>query len=243
MDKYGLMAIRIGSKFELRRLCRAVKARPLVAVGAVKPDDIGFCSHIKVEEIGGTRVTVLSQDKKDDTSVATVLLRASTHNVMVDVERAIDDGVNVVKAMCKSTPAKFMPGAAACDIEVARRLAAYGTTCTGLEQYSIKAFAQALEVFPRVLAENAGHKSIDVVSALYAAHEKGDIHSGIDVEDGKIKDMSKTNILDLLATKKQALNLCTDAVVTIMRVDQIIQAKLAGGPKGPQGGGNWDDTD
>lgn len=239
IEKYKMMVIRIGSKFELRRLCRAVNARPLVALGAVASADMGFCSKIHVREVGARRVTIFNQDSKDDTKVATILLRASTNNILNDVDRAIDDGVNVVKAMCKYAPAKFVAGAGGSDIEVARRLAEYGATTTGLDQYAINAFAEALEVFPRTLSENAGHSSIDTLAALYAAHEKGEHNAGVDIENGKV--LVKNNVLDLAITKKQALMLATDAVTTILRVDQIIQARLAGGPKVPQGGGNWDE--
>jgi len=240
IEKYKIMCIKISSKFELRRLCRAVKARPQVSVQGVSAQDQGYCSKISVRELGARRVTVFSQDKKDDTAVATVLLRASTNNILEDVDRAIDDGVNVVKAMCKYAPAKFVAGAGASDIELARRLTAHAATTSSLDQYSIKAFAEALEVFPRTLAENAGHNAIDVLSDLYSSHEKGNVNAGVDVEDGSVKD---TGVLDLVIAKKQALKLTTDAVVTILRVDQIIQARRAGGPKQPQGGQHWDDTD
>jgi len=243
IQKYGLMAIKMTSKFELRRLCRAVKARPLVSCGPVNAEDQGFCSHVKVRELGSRRITVFAQDSKDSTAVATILLRASTNNILEDVTRAIDDGVNVVKAMCRSVPAKFVAGGGASDIEMARRLSEYASTQTGLNQYSIKKFAEALEVFPRTLAENAGHNSLDVVSALYAAHEKGEVNAGVDLADGKPVDLTGQDVLDLVYTKKQALRLAADAVLTILRVDQIIQARQAGGPKAPKQNANWDDTD
>lgn len=247
LEKYGIMAIKLHSKFELRRLCRAVKARPMVSVGAVSPEDQGFCSKVFTREVGAVRVTVFGQENKDATSVATILLRASTHNILNDVDRAIDDGVNVIKAMCKHMPAKFVAGGAASDIEISRRMAEYGAKCVGLEQYAIKKFAEAFEVFPRTLAENAGHDAMEVISALLAAHEAGDINTGVNLEDGetaKVKDLTVDNIFDLSAGKKQAIALARDTVCTILRVDQIIVAKQAGGPKMPKGGnGNWDDTD
>lgn len=242
LEKFKLMVIKMSSKFELRRLCRAVKARPLVTVGPVSAEDQGFCAAVKVREVGSSRITVFAQNKKDDTAVATILLRASTHNILNDVDRAVDDGVNVVKAMCKFAPAKFVAGGGACDIEIARLLREFGTSSTGLDQYSIKAYGEALEVFPTTLAENSGHPSIEILSTLYAAHEAGDINHGVHLDDGKVKDMS--SVVDLAVTKAQAMRLATDAVVTILRVDQIIQARLAGGPKIPKNnGGNWDDTD
>jgi len=241
LEKYGIMALKISSKFELRRMCRAVKARPLVNVGAVNVEDQGYCSHISTREVGGTRITVFNHEDKDDTGVATIILRASTNNTLNDVDRAVDDGVNVVKAMCKLTPAKFVAGAGASDVEISRRLGEYGRKATGLEQYSIQKFAEAFEVFPRTIAENAGHNALDLFSSLLAAHEKGAVNAGINVEDGTVNVDNK--ILDLSSIKKQAISLARDTVCTILRVDQIIIAKQAGGPKVPNKQAGWDDTD
>lgn len=154
-----------------------------------------------------------------------------------------DDGVNVVKVLGRD--GRFVAGAGASDIELARRLSAYGARTSGLEQYSIQKFAEALEVVPRTLAENAGLTAMDVLSQLYAAHEKGDARVGVNIDEGGVKDMTAAphHIIDLLSTKKQALKLALDAVVTILRVDQIIQAKPAGGPKMQKGGQHWDEED
>lgn len=245
LAKFDMMAIKVSSKFELRRLCRSVRARPLVALGAVRKEDQGFCSKVYTKIVGVTKICVFEQDEIDDASVATVLLRASTTNILNDVERAVDDGVNIVKAMGKNTPCKFIAGGGASDIELARRLVDIGSKSTGLDQYAIKKFGEALEVIPRTLAENAGQDGMEAISKVYAAHEMGEVNMGINIDttgDGSLVDMLKTDVLDLAVTKKQALTLATDAVITILRVDQIIQAKKAGGPKLPKQG-HWDDTE
>lgn len=245
LAKFDMMAIKVSSKFELRRLCRAIRARPLVALGAVRQEDAGFASRVRVEIVGMTKICVFEQEEVDDASVATVLLRASTHNILNDVERAVDDGVNIVKAMGKNAPCHFIAGGGAADIEIARRLLDVGAKSTGLDQYAIKKFGEALEVIPRTLAENAGQDGMAQIAKLYAAHESGKINMGINIDttgDGALIDMVENSVLDLAITKKQALILATDAVVTILRVDQIIQAKKAGGPKLPKNG-HWDDTD
>jgi len=243
IEKYGMMCLKITSKFELRRLCRAIHANPLVALGPVSAEDQGYCSEINVKELGSRIITVFSQDEGDASGIATVVLRASTDNLLNDVERAIDDGVNICKAMGKNKPcAKFVPGAGACDIEVAKRIRSYGATITGLEQYSIQKFAEALEIVPRTLAENAGQSAIEVVSHLYAEHERGNSSAGVDIEDiSGTSSESENKTLDLLATKKQAIKLAIDVVTTILRVDQIIMARPAGGPKVPKGQGHWDE--
>jgi len=243
IDKYNLMAIKISSQHDLRRLCRATRAKAHVAMGPPQAESIGFCSSIHVREIGSHKITIFRQDSKDATQIATILLRASTNNILNDVERAVDDGVNVVRMMGRD--GRFVAGGGAIDIEIARRLAAWGVTHKGLDQYAIAKFATSLEIVPKTLAENAGLVPLDIISQLYAAHEKGNITFGVDIEDGGVKDVVKDGIIDLLATKKQAIALAVDAVVTLLKVDKIIQAKPAGGPKlGKRpGGGHWDYDD
>ena len=102
----------------------------------------------------------------EEAAMATVIIRASTDNIMDDVERAIDDGVNTFKALTRDP--QLVPGAGATEIELARRIAQYGETLPGLEQYSVKKFAEALEVFPITLADNAGIKSTELIAKLYA---------------------------------------------------------------------------
>jgi T-complex protein 1 subunit theta len=162
----------------------------------------------------------------------------------------------------------FLAGAGACDIELARLLKDFGAKSTGLEQYAIKKFAEALEVVPITLAENAGLKANNIISQLYAAHEKGLTNVGVDIEaEGRtvdlqpaatpgvraqrkqkpqtslgVRDCVGIGILDLLSTKEQALKLALDVALTILRVDQVVRAKQAGGPKMRQQG-HWDDTD
>jgi len=240
IEREGMMIIKITSKFELRRLCRAIGAVPQVNLGPIGKDQQGFVSSVHVREIGLKKVTVFAQEKSNAISVATVLLRASTNNVLNDLEKAVDDGVNTYKAMGKSMPAGFVAGGGACEIEIASQLAKIGASTSGLGQYAMKKYAEALEVVPRALAANAGQNAMDAVAALYKAHEAGDAGMGVDIVNGGVCDMVEAGVLDLLTAKAQAMLLATDAAVTVLRVDQIIVAKQAGGPKVPQNQGGWD---
>jgi T-complex protein 1 subunit theta len=103
----------------------------------------------------------------------------------------------------------------------------------GLSQYAIKKFAESFEVVPRTLADNAGLDSTQVISKLYAAHQQQKVNVGVDIEveqDG-VMDVAAKNIFDALSSKKNALRLATDAALNVLRVDQIIMSKPAGGPK------------
>lgn len=239
IEKYGIMAIKIPSKFDLRRLCRATGATALIKFAVPSADELGFAKDMSVHEIGGTKCVVLSQDSSLG-KVATVVLRGATDQALDDVERAVDDGVNAYKALCKD--ARAVPAGGATEIEIARRLQEMGRKETGLDQYAIIKYAESLEVVPRTIAQNSGLEATEAVAALYSAHAAGKVNAGLDVETGEPIDLGERDgLVDLYATKWWALKLATDAATTVLRIDQIIMAKVAGGPRKPAGGMNDED--
>lgn len=180
LDRYGILVIKILSKFELRRICRVVGATPLARLGAPMPDEMGSIDVVETLEIGGDRVTVFRQEN-EATRTATLVLRGATQNHLDDVERAVDDGVNVVKAITKDP--RLVPGAGATELALVERIQAVAEKTQGLPQYSIKKFGEAFEVVPRTIAESAGLDATEVLSRLYAAHSKKDNWTtGVDIE-------------------------------------------------------------
>jgi T-complex protein 1 subunit theta len=257
LNRFGIAVIKVLSKFELRRLCRVVNATPLARVGAPTPEEMGFVDVFETTEIGGDRVTVLRQllpgepgfdatSEGDKTRTATIVLRGATANHLDDLERAVDDGVNVIKSLIKD--ARLVSGAGATEMELAKRIDTYGSGLKGLSQHAVKKFSSALEVIPRTLAENAlgGAEGNEVLSRLWAKHaEAGGESWGVDIEtegDGTVQ-VDKMKIYDSLAAKAWAIRLATEAANSVLSVDSIIMAKPAGGPKVPQQAGNWDADD
>ncbi|KAL6897788.1 hypothetical protein ACP4OV_006747 [Aristida adscensionis] len=234
-ERYKLMVLKISSKFELRRFCRTTGAVAILKLSQPNADELGYADSVSVEEIGGARVTVVKNEEGGN-SVATVVLRGSTDSILDDLERAVDDGVNTYK------DSRIVPGAAATEIELARRLKEFSLKETGLDQYAIAKFAESFEMVPRTLAENAGLTAMEIISSLYAEHASGNTKVGIDLEEGACKDVSILKIWDLYVTKFFALKYAADAVCTVLRVDQIIMAKPAGGPRrDAQPGGGMDE--
>jgi T-complex protein 1 subunit theta len=268
LNRFGILVIKVLSKFELRRLCRVVGATPLARFGAPMPDEMGSVDVVETAEIGGDRVTVFRQEHDATTRTATLVLRGATQNHLDDVERAVDDGVAAIKAITQDS--RLLPGAGASEMQLAARLTAFGERTPGLPQYAIKAYAEAFEVVPRSLAESAGLDATRVLATLYTAHHKAlhqskedgkssssegddddessedddaDWATGVDLEnnDGTgVLDAQEEGIMDLLAAKRSAIQLATEAARTVLSVDQIIVARQAGGPKPPQPGGDWD---
>jgi T-complex protein 1 subunit theta len=232
LERYGIMVIKCPSKFETRRICKSIGATGLARVGAPTPEEMGNCDHVNVIEIGGSKCCVFRQDG-DSSKVASIVLRSSTHNILDDLERAIEDAVNVYKMSC--TDPRFVAGAGACEIEIARKMSEKADANSGLAQYSIRKFGESLEVVPRTLAENAGQNATEVIASLYATHAMGNVNDGVDIESTGTRqvDAAAAGIIDHLVCKREAIRLAVNAAVTVLRVDQIIMAKQAGGPKPP----------
>jgi T-complex protein 1 subunit theta len=230
MDRYGLLCLRLGSKWELRRLCQATGATALVRLGPPMAEEIGHADSVQVKEVGERTVTIIKSSQ--DSKLATILLRASTSSVLADLERAVEDGVRAVEMVCKD--GRLIYGGGAVEMAMATELTRQADKYPGLEQYAIRAFAKSLEVVPRTLAVNAGWDA-KVVANLQAAHANaasGEIcPMGIDIENEQITSMKDSEVLDLFGTKLSALKLAVDAALTVLKIDQIIMSKQSGGPK------------
>lgn len=241
IERYKMMAIKVTSKFDLRRLCKAINATTMVRLGAPTAEEIGHCDYVGVDEIGGSKICVFRQEA--GSHIATIIVRGSTSNIMDDVERVIDDGVNIYKALTRDN--RLLAGAGACEIELARKLTALAEETPGLEQYAIRRFATSFEVFPRVLAESSGLAASEVVSSLHSAHTAGKVNMGVDVDaisgSQAVRDAVAAGIFDSYLSKFWGIKLATDAAVTVLSVDQIIMAKPAGGPKPREAGARDDD--
>lgn len=243
-EKYNIMVIKTMSKFELRRICATVNATALVRLGAGTPEEMGQCSLVEVREVGGRKVVVLEQRDDDNRSqVVSILVRASTDHVLNDLTRSVDAAVETVKAFTRSK--KLVPGGGATEMDIAARMKLFAEEEAGsIEQYAIQKFGQAFEVFARMLASTSGYDAEPLISSLYAAHleglQQGDANEetkmrslcqGVDVDEEGVCDMREKGVYDCLYTKANALRLAVDAALTVLRVDQIVMSKQAGGPK------------
>lgn len=240
MNKFGMMAVRLNSKFDLRRLAKAVNGTVLPRITAPTSEELGYCDRVFVDELGDTSVVIFRNEGKDS-RIATIVIRGATDNFMDDIERAIDDGVNTFKGLTKN--GKFLPGGGATEIEVSQKLAEYADTLPGLEQYAVRKFATALETFPKALAENSGVNATELVQKLHLAHKSGGKNEGFDIDSElpNSTDMTASKIFDLYISKFWGIKYAVSAACTILKVDQIIMAKRAGGPKPKAGVQDADD--
>ncbi len=226
-EKYKIMCLKIMSKFELKRIAAACGSICCVKMATPTPEEIGFAQEVSMIEISSTRCTVIKRDEVEN-KYSTIIIRGATYQTLDDIERAIDDGVNTFKTLVRD--GRMLAGAGATEIHIAHQIQEFAKTQPGLDQYAIERFGQAFEVIPRTLADNAGYKAEEILAKLYSETSKSS-KMGIDIVDGEVKDSVEANILDSFETKSWAIKLCLDAVMTILKVDQIIMSKPAGGPK------------
>merc|ERR1711920_174709 len=223
LEKYGLMSIHTNSKFELRRICQATASLAIIKSGTPMIEELGFARKIQVREIAGTKCTVLEQDPRLG-EISTIILRGPSAQVLDNMQKAIDNAINVFKNLCND--ACTVPAGGGTEIEIAIQLMDLARQEVGLEQYAIQKFAEGLEVIPRTLAENSGFNPTDVVASLWSTHKESKT-VGLDIESGDIKDLTKIGVADLKRTKWWAITLLTDMVFTLLKIDHIIMAKNA----------------
>ena len=228
IERAGMMAVKIPSKFEMRRLGTAVSATINARLEPPTIEAMGNCDSIQQCEMSGKKVIIFKQTK-DDSLLSTIIIRGATQSMLDDVERAIDDGINVYRALTRES--RLVPGAGAFEMEIRKELTKYAETISSLDQYAVHKYASAFEVIPRTLATVSGFNGTDVVTQLEADHTNGKPHNGVSVEESGTIDAVRSGIVDPLHLKIWGIRLATDTVTTVLRVNYIIVAKQAGGPK------------
>jgi len=187
---------------------------------------------VEERKIGDDKMTFI-EGCKDPRSV-TILIRGGTERIVDEAERSVHDALCVSRDVVEEP--KIVAGGGAPELEVAKVLRDYAETLPGREQLAVMRFAEALEAVPITLSENAGLDPIDILSELRARHEKGEVWAGIEVHDGKVKNMKEVGVFEPLAVKKQIIKSATEAATMILKIDDIIASgKMKGPPMPPKG--------
>jgi T-complex protein 1 subunit theta len=226
LDKYGIMAFRTLSKFELRRIARSIGATLLVRLGPPTKEEMGYADEIKLTEISSQKCILIRKDSENN-KLSTIVLRGTTNDMLDNLERVVNCGVNAYRAVCKSP--LFVAGAGAIDMYLCEKIKEYAKEFKTLDQYAIEAFGESFEVIPRTIMENSGINVNEQLPTLRAKNSKNPL-LGINVKTGDIEDAFTMGVYDHFETKKWAIKHAYNSVRTIIKIDQIIVAKPAGGP-------------
>ena len=242
LAKAGIFAVRRVKESDMKKLASATGGKIQTSLEEVRAEDLGSAGLVEERKIGGEEMTFV-EDCSNPKAVS-ILLRGGTEHVVDELERGMHDALRVIGVALED--GKYVPGGGAAEIELALRLRDYAASVGGREQLAIQAFADAIEVIPRALAENAGLDPIDMLVALRSAHERGDKNAGLDVFKGEPTDMLEAGVIEPLRVKTQAISSGTESAVMILRIDDVIASSkqkmpAGGGPPGGPGMGGMEE--
>ena len=214
----GVLAARRVKKSDMEKLSRATGAKIITNLDDLKKSDLGNAGLVEEKAVGDEEMIYVRKCKNP--KAVTLLVRGGTAHVIDEVKRALEDAIGDLSAALINQ--KVVAGAGAPEMEVARNLRHYANTLSGREQLAVSAFADAVEVIPRTLAENAGIDPIDSLAELKAAHDKGMKWAGLNVFTGKVMDSWKAGIIEPLKIKTQAISSAAEVANMILRIDDVI---------------------
>jgi thermosome len=216
LAKEGILAVRRTKKSDIKFLQNVVGGTVVSDLDSLTADDLGFGT------VSRDDADDLFYVEGDDAHGVTLLLRGSTDHVVDELERGITDALDVVSQTVSD--GRVLAGGGAIEVELASRLRDYADSVSGREQLAVEAFADSLELVPRVLAENAGLDSIDTLVDLRAAHEDGRARAGLNVFTGEVEDTFEAGVVEPAHAKEQALSSATEAANLVLKIDDIIAA-------------------
>jgi thermosome len=232
LAKEGIIAVRRCTQSNMEKLAKATGAKIVTNLDNLATTDLGYAQLVEERKVSDDKWVFVEGCKNP--KAITLLIRGGTEKVIDEAERSLHDALCVVRDIVL-TP-KVVAGGGAPEMEVATQTRKWAESLSGKEQLAAIAFADALEVIPMTLAENAGLDPIDVLVELRSRHEKGDKWAGVDVFSGQVNDMTELNVYEPLVVKEQIIASASEAAVMILRIDDVIAAGKSGMPSPPPGG-------
>ncbi len=235
LAKKQIFAIRRAKKSDMENLSKSTGARIVTNLDDLSKRDIGFAGMVEEMRVGDEEMTYVKECKSP--KAVTILLRGGTEHIVDEIKRAMEDVIGDISSALNTN--RVVGGAGAPEIEVAKGLRKYSNSLSGRQQLAVQAFADAVEVIPKTLAENAGLDPIDIITDLKSAHDKGNKWAGIDVFSGKIIDAWKKGIIEPWKIKSQAISSASEVSDMILRIDDVIAGSSgrSGEPEMPPGVG------
>ncbi len=233
LAKEGIYAVRRVKKSDMEKLAKATGAKIVTNLDDLTSAALGKAEKVEEKKISDDRMTFVTGCANP--KAVSILIRGGTDHVVSEIERSLNDAIRVV-ALTKED-GKYLPGGGAIEAELAMKVRNFANSVGGREQLAIEAFAKALEIIPRTLAENAGMDPINTLIQLKADHEKGKVTYGIDFSENKVGEAAKAGVFDPLRVKKHALESAAEVSTMILRIDDVIASKKSGPSPGEGGMG------
>ena len=233
LAKANVLTVRRVKESDMTKLSRATGARIINNLDDLTTKDLGSADLVEERKVE-TDKWVFVEGCKNPKSV-TILIRGGSQRVVDEAERSIHDALMVTKDVLEKP--FIVAGGGSPEAYVSGKLREWTNTLTGREQLAAEKFADALEIIPLTLAENAGMNQIDTLAELRSKQNKGSKWAGIDARNSKIADMSKLEIFEPLSVKEQIIKSATEVASMLLRIDDVIASSKSGGPGGMPPGG------
>ena len=221
LAKAGVFAIRRAKKSDMEALSKATAGNVVTNLDDLSEADLGRAARVEERKIGESDMTFVTGCP--EAKSVSVLLRGGTEHVVDEIRRAFDDAVGVVAVAWED--GAVLTGGGSVLASISRDLRTYAEGIGGREQMAIEAFATAMEIIPRTLAENAGLDPVTTIIELRKAHADGQRHAGINVYDGGVADMLAANVVEPMRVVEQAIQSATETATMILRIDDVISSK------------------
>ena len=233
LSRKGVLAVQRVKESDMKKLAKATGGKIVSNLESLLKSDLGFAEVVEERKIGDDKMTFI-EGCKNPHSVA-ILIRGTDKRFIDEAERSLHDALCVVRDVVQEP--KIVAGGGAPEMEISRALRSYAETMPGREQLAVRSFGEAMEIVPMTLGENAGLDPIDFLLELRTRHEKGEKWAGVDVFEGKIKDMKDLEVYEPLAVKKQTIKSANEAATMILRIDDVIASgKTRAPPPSGRGG-------
>jgi thermosome len=233
LAKANVLTVRRVKESDMTKLSRATGARIINNLDDLTSKDLGSADLVEERKVE-TDKWVFVEGCKNPKSV-TILIRGGSQRVVDEAERSVHDALMVTKDVLEKP--FIVAGGGSPEAYVSGKLREWTNTLTGREQLAAEKFADALEIIPLTLAENAGMNQIDTLAELRSKQNKGSKWAGIDARNSRIADMSKLEIFEPLSVKEQIVKSATEVASMLLRIDDVIASSKSGGPGGMPPGG------
>jgi thermosome len=238
LAKEGVYAVRRVSEDDIKKLAKATGARIISNLDDLSKTDLGYAGIVEEKKYGDDKFTFIMKCKNP--KAVSIMIRGGTEHVVDELERGLHDSLSVVKVALED--GKIITGGGSTATSIAMGLRDYASSVGGREQMAVEAFANAMEIIPKTLSQNAGLDPIDIMLKIRTEHKKGNKYAGVNVLEKKVDNMLKNNVIEPIRLGLNEILTATETATMILRIDDVIASKSGGGrmPSGPPGGGMGD---
>eukprot|EP01156_Anaeramoeba_ignava_P002773 Anaeramoba_ignava/a219525_187.p1 GENE.a219525_187~~a219525_187.p1 ORF type:complete len:523 (+),score=193.91 a219525_187:53-1621(+) len=222
LAKMKILVIKDIERSEIEFVSKTLGCLPIASIESFVPEKLGHAKLVEESSTADGKIVKITGVANPGKTVS-IILRGSNNLILDEAERSLHDALCVIRSIVKER--KLLPGGGAPEIEVSMKLANWAKEQSGVESVCIRAYAEALEIIPYTLAENAGLHPISIVTELRNKHLQGQTSAGINIRTGQVGDILEENVVQPLLVTSSALSLATETVVMILKIDDIIGAR------------------